>query len=227
MTVREWIHHFTPQFSSLLAITFIAILVIAYISGRKSVRVRPRRVGNGNREKGRPSYRSSKVSSVKAQFKRGFTRRQRLADSVIEFCSETKDYFWSIMAGIVFMVVFFKEHWDGLVQIILNFIDPSAHAAWADIFAFAALGVMGFIIGAAFYVIRQFAQRQKACKLASIYLYKLHARPILVEKKPIWFQIELIIFDVKKMIEERQNKEKEKEDHLSRIIAMSERKRMV
>ena len=203
MTVREWIHHFTPQFSSLLAITFIAILAIAYISGRKSVRVRPRRVGNGNREKGRPRYHSSKASSVKAQFKRGFTRRQRLADSVIEFCSETKDYFWSIVAGIVFMVVFFKEHWDGLVQIILNIIDP------------------------VFYVIRLFAQLQKACKLADIYLYKLHARPILVEKKPIWFQVKLIVFDIKKMIEEKRNKEKEKADHLSHIIAMSERKRMV
>lgn len=189
MFASEWYHPFMPEGSSVVVVTLIVLLAIAFISGVKSVKVRPRRICNNIKNyEGEPRFVSSKAKVVKEDVKYvlRFCKRE-IADSTIVMCSKTVDVLLAIMAGVVFGYVFCAEHWYGIVQAAINILSPTDGAAWGDIMAYFV--VFFFSVGAAegFYVVREYAQYRRAKSLFREYIFKLKKRPILVEKPDIIF----------------------------------------
>lgn len=210
MASQYW-HEFLPSFSGVVVVVSFILAIVAYISGVRSVKVRPRRVGNGNSTKypDRPRFHSTKAAAVRENFSRGFMRKKELADSVICFCSKTRDAIWSLAAGVVFASVFAHEHWHGMVQWFINHLTSNEGAAWGDIMAYFVLIFLGAGVACCFWLIRDIGQWVRASRLTETYLYKLNKRPIIVEAPTLNYYYEVFKWAVKTSIEERQAKQAE------------------
>lgn len=184
--IGDYVQEFTPSISVAFALAFFGLLVVAFVSGVKSVRIRPYREGDDKSN----GFDSQKVEALRRSLgKEWRCFKNSPADSVIVFCSVTSDIVWSSMAAIVIGYVFFKEHWDGLVQLIINFIDKSAGAAWADLIALFILSCLITGYGAVFFFIRDLAQRIKAEMFYREYL-SFGVRPAVKEKPHLKYYCE-------------------------------------
>lgn len=195
-------HEFIPSFSGVVLVTLIALVIIAFVTGYRSVKVRPRRVGGAKADPEAPKFKSRKVAQVRDNFKRSLMRRKDIADSAIVFRSATMDALWALVAGVVFTTVFVNEHWYGLVQFFINNLASNEGAAWGDIMAFISVAVLGGAVSCVFCVISEYAQWLHAAKITERYLYQLNVRPIIKENPHIIFIAQVLIWAIRKDIEE-------------------------
>ena len=213
-------HEFIPSFSGVVLVTLIALVIIAFVTGYRSVKVRPRRVGGAKADPEAPKFKSRKVAQVRDNFKRSLMRRKDIADSAIVFRSATMDALWALVAGVVFTTVFVNEHWYGLVQFFINNLASNEGAAWGDIEAFIVVAVLGGAVSCVFYVISEYAQWLHATKMTERYLYQLNVRPIIKEKPHIIFIAKVLIWAIRKSIEEEaEKKAQERRNEISAEIS--------
>ena len=197
-------HEFIPSFSGVLLVTVVALVVIAFVTGYRSVKVRPRRVGGAKANpEAAPRFKSRKVALVRENFKRSLARRKKLADSVIVFRSATVDTLWALGAGIVFVLVFINEHWCGLVQFWINHLAADEGVAWGDIMAFVTAAVLGGAVSSMFYAVAAYGQWLHASKLVGKYLYKLNVRPIIKENPSLVFIARVLVWAIREELAER------------------------
>ncbi len=66
-----------------------------------------------------------------------------------------------IVAVALVDVVFMSEHYDGLVQTIINFLqhNTDTSAAWADIIAILGISILGAAVGAGYITVRRIGYR--------------------------------------------------------------------
>lgn len=211
-------HDFIPSFSGVVLVTFIALIVTAFVTGYRSVRVRPRKVGGTKLDPEAPRFKSRKAALVRENFKRGLARKKDLADSVIVFRSVTMDVIWALGAGVVFVSVLVNEHWYGIVQFWINDLAANEDAAWGDIMAFMTVAILGGLVTSVFCAVSEYGQWLHASKLVERYLYKLNVRPIIKETPHVIFIAQALVWAIKTMIEERRIKR--------RIAAIEKRSRI-
>lgn len=213
----EWYHNFNPSFSGVLLVTFVALLAFAFISGVKSVKLRPRKKQSRNcrQYEDAPRYFSKKTHSFRENYRANFRGTQEVADVVICFCSDAVDIFLSVVACIAFIVVFAKEHYDGLTQLIINNLTASDAAVNGDIWAAIIIVFSGAIVGFMFYLFRALGQYLRGDKLIRAYLFSLRKRPMLHQTPSPKFMIDCLIWAIGKEIEEK--KERKAAKHLEAI----------
>lgn len=200
-------HEFTPSFSAIVVIVLFVLIDIAFYTGWRSVTVRPRRVSGKKNPTypDRPKFTSSKAASVRSVFTRSELRNAEVCDSIIHFCSKTRDFIWATLAGVAFAATFGAEHWDGMCQWFINHLAYNDGAAWGDIMAYATLVFLGGGFGCLFYVIREYAQYMHGCILMGKYL-KIGKRPILKETPTLLHYAELFKWAIVSSIEEEKQK---------------------
>ena len=186
--IGDWVHDFNPSFSGVFALTFVAMLIVALVSGWRSVRIRPYRREDGRRT----SFYSRKKSDLRRSIGRDFDVRRERTKSTIVFCSMTVDVIWSALSAGLIGYVFFEEHWDGFVQLIINYIDRSAGAAWADLIALFCLSCFVVLYGIGFYNLRYYAQQRRAESFVREYLAQ-RVKPIIKENPHLKYRFEALI----------------------------------
>ena len=206
---EKWYNdEFTPHFSGAVLVFLVALLVFAYFSGKRSVRVRPRRKGL-RRHDDQPRLNATKVQKYRTDYARGLSRNRTVADSVIVFCSKTRDYLWSTVAAFAFLHCFCANHWNGLVQWVINGLAAQEAAIWGDLLALMVVSMLSTGVGCAFYFLRHLGEWVQAHRLVENYLYKLHKRPIMVETPNLLFILKALVWVIK---EERETKEEAKSE---------------
>lgn len=214
---REYWHSFNPSFSVLVVVVAVALVIVAFYTGWKSVTVRPRKVSKDKKSfPDRPKFQSSKAASVRNVFSRSELREAELSDSVIHFCSKTTDFIWSLLEAVAFALVFGYEHWNGMVQWWINHLAGNDGAAWGDIMAYVTLVIIAGGFGCLFYVVREYAQYMRGCLLLNHYLKDLKKRPILVETPTLYHFYLSIRWAITSTIEEYQEKKAAKEAEAKR-----------
>ena len=178
---NSWYHAFHAQFSWEVAVIAIAVLAAVYLIGRKSVHIVPMRKrkssANGAQTlpENAPRYIKAKVAQAKkvtmgAYRKAARKSELRRCDSVIMFHSATFDRVIAAIAAIVFVAVFAKEHWTGLVQFWINSLSANGSAAWGDIIAANCVGVLGMAYAYLAYGLVRVGQIHTAAVLGERYL---------------------------------------------------------
>lgn len=201
----EWYHEFAPEFSGLMVVVFFGLMAFAFIGGRLSVKLRPRRRNEGSSKfyEDEPRYFSKKVKSFKENYSVAFRSNREIADSVICFSGIFSDVLWAVLAGIAFAALLVNEHYDGIAQFVINHLNASDAAAWGDLGAGVIIAVVGIVVGLLFYCFRAVGQFLKADKLVRSYLYGLRKRPLMFQMPSPLFIAKHTAWAISKEIEER------------------------
>ncbi len=208
MLASDWYHAFTPTASNLVAIATILVLVVGFISGWRSTIVRPHHDGLPRR-KGEPRFYGKKIAQVKKTYAKEFAENE-LTASTLKFCSTTTDFLMSLAVGVGFALLFYAEHYYGLVQAIINItLAPNEGAAWGDFIAMCIIVCLGVSAGAFFFVMRCFGQHMKAKKIIKEY-DKLGVRPSLAETPNFLFIVVDILWLIADEIEQHQARRRAK-----------------
>lgn len=198
-------HAFDAQFSFVVVAVFIVSIIAALVIGYLSVRVRPRRYGNGQKEANNgPKPASMKANKMRSVYRRECRKAKRDNTATIEFKSTTFDGIIAALVGFACASIFYKEHYDGMVQFIINnCLGNGDGAAWGDImawfflvFLFAGMSFVG-------YFVVQLGEYVRASQLANTFL-KDGVAPIFAENISALFIIEAIVAYVKECIEEKE-----------------------
>ncbi len=210
VNAESWYHSFTPSFSGSVLLVTIALLALSYYFGTRAVKVLPINQDSDYLY----YYGGNKAEDINQIFKLRNIRTQgktdskfKKADSMILFCGCTADVVWGIIAGIIFAYMFFINHWDGLVQFMINLLSPKDGAAWGDILALIALYVLGIIIGFLCYVIRLIGESRKAQKLVRAYL-RMFRKPIVRQTPSIAYVAGWIYLCITDYYDEKKSEEK-------------------
>ena len=217
---NSWYHAFHAQFSWEVVVIAIAVLAAAYLIGRKSVHIVPMRKrkssANGAQTlpENAPRYIKAKVAQAKkvtmGTYRKAARKSElRRCDSVIMFHSATFDRVIAAIAAIVFVAVFAKEHWTGLVQFWINSLSASNSAAWGDIIAANCVGVLGMAYAYLAYGLVRVGQIHTAAVLGERYLTRGVA-PLFGERRSIAFFASAFAWAVDSEIAEKKAAAEEK-----------------
>jgi hypothetical protein len=205
-----WYHEFSVRFSWEVAVIAIAVLAAAYLIGRKSVHVLPRKGSvNTALSEDAPRRIKGKVAQAKKMIARSYRKAARKGDSVIMFRSATFDRVVAAIAAIVFVVVFAKEHWTGLVQFFINGLSASDSAVWGYILAMDCVIALGAAYAYLSYIVVRAGQVHTAVVLGEKYLAR-GVSPLFGERKTIAFIARLFAWAVGSEIAEKKAAAKEK-----------------
>ncbi len=212
---NSWYHAFDVQFSWEVVVIAIAVLAAAYLVGRKSVHILPlkKRKGSVNNT-ALPEDAPRRIKEKVAQAKKvtmGAYRKSKLrrCDSIIMLHSATFDRVIAAIAAVVFMVVFAKEHWHGLVQFLINGLSANDAAIWGDIIAAECVGVLGVAYAYLAYGLVRVGQIHTAAALGERYLAR-GVSPLFRERESIDFVVRLFVWAVGSEIAEKKAAAKEK-----------------
>ena len=206
-----WYHEFSVRFSWEVVVIAIAVLVAAYLIGRKSVHVLPRKSSaNGAQTlpEDAPRRIKAKVASAKKMIASS-RKAARKGDSVIMFRSATFDRVVAAIAAIVFVAVFAKEHWTGLVQFFINGLSASDSAVWGYILAMDCVIALGAAYAYLSYIVVRAGQVHAAVVLGKKYLTR-GVSPLFGERKSVAFIACLFAWAVGSEIAEKKAATKEK-----------------
>ena len=211
---NNYYHAFTAHFSFVVLLIFMAVVVAAYLIGRKSVRLVPRKSIRKTADIANvPKYDKAKARTLTKMYKKAASRAEYDNTAVIRFRSNTFDVMVALVGTILFCWAFLSEHYVGLVQWCINHLAASDSAAWGDITALIIVAVITQVVFGITYAIVRLGQIHQAKVYANEFVAE-KVRPIFNERRSLSYFVTAIVFCIKEEIKERQAKaEAKKEIH--------------
>ena len=210
---NNYYHAFDAKFSFVVLFTLLAMFAVAYIIGRLSVRLVPRKTPKKKvtLPEDAPKYEKTKARTLAKMYKKAGDKAEYESTAVIMFRSNAFDVFVAAIGVILFDIVFISEHYDGLVQWCINHLTSSDSAAWGDIVALMAITFISFIICGIVYVIVRLGEFHKANYYAKEFIAE-KVRPVFNEHRSIVYFINMFIYCVKEDAKEKRAKAEPKRE---------------
>ncbi len=197
---------FSAQFSFVLLVVFIVIVVVSYFIGRKSVKLVPRRTpkrSTANYPANAPRYYKTKarlLAKAYRDFDHGYNNT-----AVISLRSSTFDTLVSAIGAALFTWVLVEEHFLGLVQWCINHLTAHDSVAWGDIAAVSIVMVLMAAVAALLFAIVRLGQIHQARTFANKFI-KERVRPIFDERRSFGFYVNAALYCINEDMKERQTK---------------------
>lgn len=210
---NSWYHAFEVQMSWEVVGLVITLLALAYLIGRKAIQyVTVKKAceikGEFVAPKKAPHYDPAKEIKVRRRIRdkhEAIASRRMLRENstVMVLHSSTFD---NVIAGtfaFIFIYVFAKEHFFGLVQFFINHLGANDSATWGDIFAFGTLGVLFAAFYEVVYCVVRVGQMHTVAMKSESYLNAGYM-PLFFEKESLGYSIKLVAWYIERKRQKKQ-----------------------
>lgn len=206
----SWYHEFTAQMSWEVMAVGVILLALAYLIGRKSVQyvsVRKARKIKGEfvAPKSAPQYVAGKecIALGKIDCRKVRYYDLKANSTVMVLHSSTFD---NVIAGFfagIFAYVFANAHINGMIQWFINHLGANESAAWGDICAFMAIGLLFGVFYAIIFCLVRVGQIHTIVEKSEDYIAAGYA-PMFFEKESVGYAVELIAWLYKRKRQKKQ-----------------------
>lgn len=209
----NWYHEFTAQMSWEVMAVCVILLALAYLIGRKSVQyVSVKKAckikGEFVAPKSAPQYEAGKENEVDRRIRgrvlKVASRKELKTNStVMVLHSTTFDNAIAAVFASIFAYVFADAHINGMIQWFINHLGANESAAWGDICAFMAIGLLFGVFYAIIFRLVRAGQIHTVVEKSEDYLATGYI-PMFFEKESVGYAVKLIVW----LYERKQQKRK-------------------
>jgi len=199
----NWYHSFEAQMSWEVVGVVIVLMALAYLIGRKSIQyVSVKKAckikGEFVAPKSAPQYEAGKENGVDRRIKdrvlKVASRKELKANStVMVLHSTTFDNAIAAVFASIFAYVFANAHINGMIQWFINHLGANESAAWGDICAFMAIGLLFSVFYAIIFRLVRAGQIHTVVEKSEDYLAAGYA-PLYFEKESVGYGVQLIVW---------------------------------
>lgn len=215
----NWYHSFEAQMSWEVVGVVIVLMALAYLIGRKSIQYvsvkKARKIkGEYVAPKSAPQYEAGKENGVDRRIEgralEVASRKELKPNStVMVLHSTTFDNAIAVVFASIFAYVFASAHIDGMIQWFINHLGANDSAAWGDICAYMAIGLLFGAFYAIIFRLVRAGQIHTVVEKSEDYLATGYA-PLYFEKESVGYGVQLIVWLYKRR---QQKKEAAKARH--------------
>ena len=176
--VEDLYQSFRPQVSAVFILAIVAAFALAIVLGRLGVRIMPRNFIEGIDS-------SRRIERVHNEFPNNFARQDlKESDSIISLQSNLVSVIEAAVMLVILSSVFIIEHFDGLLQVSINYIHRNEWTSWkwALVIALLAMSIFMLFLGRLWLKLYYWSENLMACRMVGAY-FSGKKMPTVIERQ--------------------------------------------